>query len=218
MWRHPANQQQLLHRLQRFVEGSIGIGQLAVVIAFGTKLPWLLIFIDPIEDGIGDLFGHPWESHQQLSSDVGQRTKGIGCGAEFGGDSHRREVGTPGHLLQAAKLLVDDHECIEIQSSRFVLETETEPGIAPHFVQVGGDDRIVADLFDVRVGNDIDRLKVVWIIPKASSFFSHLARAREEKAYGIESRVGGHAGLKLPAGQDRLFVAQHHRLTERKGR
>jgi hypothetical protein len=109
LWRHPANQQQLLHRLQGFVEGSIGIGQLAVVVAFGTKLPWLFIFIDPIEDGIGDLFGHPRESHQQLSSDVGQRTKGIGCGAEFGGDSHRREVGTPGHLLHAAKLLVDDH-------------------------------------------------------------------------------------------------------------
>jgi hypothetical protein len=109
LWRHAANQQQLLHRLQRFVERTVGVGKLAVVIAFGAKLSWFLVFIDPIEDGIGDFFGHSRESHQQLSADVGERSKGIGGGAEFRRNPHRREVGTTGHLLHSPKLLVDDH-------------------------------------------------------------------------------------------------------------
>jgi hypothetical protein len=122
-----------------------------------------------------------------LSADVGERSKGIGSGTEFGGDSHRREIGTTGHLLHASELLVDDHQGIQIQSSRFILEPETESRIASHFIQVRGDDRIVANPFDVPVGDDIDRLEVIWVIPKASSFFSHLARTGEEQTHGIKS-------------------------------
>jgi hypothetical protein len=98
------------------------------------------------------------------------------------------------------------------------LETETETRIASHFIQVGGDDRVIADPLDVRVGDDIDRLEVVWVIPKATRFLADFAGAGEKQSHGIEARVGGHARLKLPAGQYRLFVSQHHRFAERERR
>ena len=68
--RHAADQQQLLDRFQRPVLGGVRRIERGVVVDFGAVFARLVVGVDPVEDGVGDVLGHPRQAHQDLPAAV----------------------------------------------------------------------------------------------------------------------------------------------------
>ena len=52
------------------VPRRVGGGQAGVVFGFRTVLPRLVVLVQPVQDGVGDFFGHARQGHQQVAAAV----------------------------------------------------------------------------------------------------------------------------------------------------
>ncbi len=199
--RDSTHQQQFIDRVERTIGGRVGSRELRVVFAFSPIRPRLVVFVDEIEDGIGDIRGHTRQAQQQLLADAAGHRGGLGGGGEIVGDTQRgqsttalphRSADSTGSIHQT----VDDDQSVEVDFGRFILQPETGAGVIPLRIQIGSDDGEMTKLFRIGIRDHIDRLKERRIVPDPARFLQAGLAASQQQTGCLDPRIGSASSLR----------------------
>ena len=210
--RDTAYQQQFFDRLQWPVLGSIRRHKRRVVIDFGAEFARLVVVVQPVQNGIGDLDCHARQGHQQIA-----------CHA-LGGKSFHQFVGdfVGDHIscgfLNLGRLLLDHQQRVQVHARRFVLQTVTYAGHPAGGIRRRDQDRVFAEFFRHALVQYDDALKTGRIVVRAARLGPHCQVLQQEGTQRFDARSGEQAGLDAAPHQLRGFALHQHQAGERIGR